>query len=239
MANSSTVEISVSHGQTIAFSAFGILLKQREVSKITEIRGYMDEATAQTAAAAAFADTTTMVTLYHATTGGGFVMASVLTGAITTAVAQRANEANMWKVVKTTTTYTWTAPTGHGWSTSRPASGTGAITSISTSRQAVTTIEGYTLFLTTTTSTREIRGCTAAEANAILTGRPSLIFPNDTLADEVWHCVRVATELGRVTIQAGHRYTLDSRFVSDAEGYNVSIHDTYITASGTNWSKVS
>ena len=228
------VELSVSHGQTIAFSAFGILLKQREVTKIVETRGYMDETTAQTAAAAAFADTTAMTTLYHGTTGGGFVMASVLTGAITTAVAQRANEANMWKVVKTTTTYTYTAPTGSSWSTTRPSAGTGNIISISNSRRAITTVEGYTLFAQETTSTREYRGCTAAEANSLLTNRPA-----DTLADHVWRCVRVATELGRVTIQTGHRYTVDSRFVSDAEGYNVAIHDTEITASGTNWSQYS
>lgn len=234
MANSSTVEISVSHGQTIAFSAFGILLKQREVSKITEIRGYMDETTAQTAAAAAFADTTTMVTLYHATVGGGFVMASVLTGTLTTAVASRANEANMWKVVKTTTTYTYTSPSGSSWSTTRPSAGTGNIISISNSRRAITTVGGYTLFAQETTSTREYRGCTAAEANYLLVNRPA-----DTLADHIWRCVHVATELGRVTIQTGHRYTVDSRFVSDAEGYNVSIHDTEITASGTNWSQLS
>ena len=228
------VELSVSYGQTIAFSAFGKVLKQREVTKITETRGYMDGATAQTDAAAAFADTTTMVTLYQATTGGGFVMASVITGSITTAVAQRANEANMWKVVKTQTTYSWIAPSGNSWSTTRPAAGTGAIVSISTSRRAVTTVDGYTLFQNETTSTREYRGCTAAEADYLLVNRPA-----DTLSDHVWICVRIATEIGRVTIQTGHRYTVDSRFVSDAEGYNVSIHDTEITASGTNWSQLS
>ena len=228
------VELSVSHGQTIAFSAFGILLKQREITKITETRGYMDGTSAQTAAAAAFADTTVMTTLYHPTTGGGFVMASVLTGAITTAVAQRANEANMWKVVKTTTTYSYTSPSGSSWSTTRPSAGTGNIISIGNSRTAVTTVEGYTLFAQETTSTREYRGCTAAEANYLLQNRPA-----DTLADHVWVCRVVATEIGRVTIQTGHRYTVDSRFVSDAEGYNVSIHDTEITASGTNWSQLS
>ena len=228
------VELSVSHGQTIAFSAFGILLKQREVTKIVETRGFMNETTAQTAAAAAFADTTAMTTLYHSTTGGGFVMANVLTGAITTAGAQRANEANMWKVVKTTTTYTYTSPSGSSWSTTRPSAGTGNIISISNSRRAITTVQGYTLFAQETTSTREYRGCTAAEANSLLVNRPA-----DTLADHIWRCVRVATELGRVTIQTGHRYTVDSRFVSDAEGYNVSIHDTEITASGTNWSQLS
>lgn len=226
------VELSVSHGQTIAFSAFGILLKQREVTKIVETRGYMDETTAQTAAAAAFADSTAMTTLYHPTTGGGFVMASVLTGAITTAVAQRANEANMWKVVKTTTTYTYTSPSGSSWSTTRPSAGTGNIVSISTSRRAITTVEGYTLFAQETTSTREYRGCTAAEANSLLINRPT-----DTLSDHIWRCMHLSTELGRVTIQTGHRYTVDSRFVSDAEGYNVSIHDTEITANGTNWSQ--
>ena len=228
------VELSVSHGQTIAFSAFGILLKQKEVVKIVETRGYMDASSAQTAAAAAFADTTVMKTLYHSTTGGGFVMASVLTGALTTAVAQRANEANMWKVIKTTTTYSYTAPSGSSWSETRPAAGSGSVVSISNSRRVLTSIEGYTLFALETTSTREYRGCTAAEANSLLTNRPA-----DTLADHVWKCVRVATELGRVTIQTGTRYTVDSRFVSDAEGYNVSVHETTITASGTNWSQVS
>lgn len=228
------VELSVSHGQTIAFSAFGILLKQREVVKIVETRGFMDETTAQTAAAEAFEDTTAMTTLYHSTTSGGFVMASVQTGAITTAVAQRANEANMWKVVKTTTTYTYTSPSGSSWSTTRPSAGTGNIISISTSRASITTVEGYTLFAQETTSTREYRGCTAAEANFLLANRPA-----DTLEDHIWVCRRVATELGRVTIQTGHRYTVDSRFVSDAEGYNVAIHDTEITASGTNWSQLS
>lgn len=228
------VELSVSHGQTIAFSAFGILLKQREVTKIVETRGYMDETTAQTAAAAAFADTTVMTTLYHSTTGGGFVMASVLTGAITTAVAQRANEANMWKVVKTTTTYTYTAPTGSSWSTTRPSAGTGNIISISNSRRSVTTVQGNTLYIQETTSTREWRGCTATEANTLLDGRPS-----DTLSDEIWVCKRITTEIGRATIQVGTRYTMDSRFVSDAEGYNVSLHTTTLAASGSNWSKLS
>jgi len=228
------VELSVSHGQTIAFSAFGILLKQKEVTKIVETRGYMDATTAQNAAAAAFSDTTAILTLYHPTTGGGFVMANVLTGAITVAVAQRANEANMWKVIKTTTTYTHTYPGGSSWSGTRPSAGSGNIISISNSRRAITTIEGYTLFAQETTSTREYRGCTAAEANFLLLNRPA-----DTLSDHVWRCVRVATELGRVTIQTGHRYTVDSRFVSDAEGYNVAIHDTQISASGTNWSQVS
>ena len=228
----SDVELSVSHGQTIAFSAFGKVLKQREVTKITETRGYMDGATAQSAAAAAFADTTTMVTLYQATSGGAFVMASVITGSITTAVAQRANEANMWKVVKTQTTYSWTAPSGNSWSTTRPAAGNGNIVSISTSRRVVTTVEGNTLYQNETTSTREYRGCTAAEANSLLLNRPT-----DTLSDHIWHCTHLSTELGRVTIQTGHRYTVDSRFVSDAEGYNVSIHDTEITAGGSNWSE--
>ena len=229
-----TVELSVSHGQTIAFSAFGILLKQREVAKVTEYRGYMDETTAQTAAAGMFADTTSMVTLYHATTGGGFVMASVLSGTLTTAVASWANEAKMWKVVKTETTYSYNAPSGSSWSTTRPSAGNGQVISISTSRRAITTVEGFTLFANETVSTREYRGCTAAEANTLLNNKPV-----DTLADHVWRCVSVATELGRVTIETGHRYTVDSRFVSDAEGYNVSIHDTYITASGTNWSQYS
>lgn len=228
------VELSVSHGQTIAFSAFGILLKQREITKISEVRGYMDGATAQSAAAAAFSDSTAMTTLYHTTVGGGFVMASVVTGSITTAVAQRANEANMWKVVKTTTTFSYTSPSGSSWSTTRPSAGSGNIISISNSRTAVTTVEGYTLFTQETTSTREYRGCTASEANILLNNRP-----DDTLQDSVWVCKKIATEIGRVTIQVGHRYTVDSRFVSDAEGYNVSIHDTEITASGTNWSRLS
>lgn len=229
-----TVELSQSHAQSIAFSAFGILLKQREVTTVTEYRGYTDAATAETAAAGYFADTTAMTTLYHATTGGGFVMASVMTGTLTTAVASRVNEANMWRVVKTATTYSYTSPSGSSWSTTRPSAGTGQIVSISNSRTAVTTVQGNTLFIQETVSTREWRGCTAAEANTLLNGRPS-----DTLADETWVCRHISTEIGRATIEVGTRYTMDSRFVSDAEGYNVSMHTTTRTASGSNWSKLS
>jgi hypothetical protein len=228
------VPLSVSHGQTIAYSANGLLLKQKEVVEVTEVRGYTNAASAKAAAAAAFSDTSKIINLFHTTQGGGFVMASVLSGNITTAVASRANEANMWRVVKTKSTYTHVAPVGGEWSTTRPSAGYGNIVSISNSQRIVTQVEGYTLFAEEVTSTREYRGCTAAEADNLLRNRPA-----DTLVNAVFVCKKIATEIGRVTTQVGKRYTVDSRYVSDTEGLNVSVHETTITVSGTSWSRLS
>lgn len=226
------VGISVSHGVSIAFSAFGLTLKQKEITTVTEYRAE-SEASAKALAASLFNDTTSKITLFHASEGGGFVMASVMTGKLTTATAHRANEAGMWNVTQTEVEYTWTTPDGTGgWSTTRPAAGGGFMSGISRARRVLTTVQGNELVATETTSTREWRGCTASEANSLI-----INCPNDTLSNKVFVCIRIATEIGQFTAQEGTRYTTDSRYVSDAEGYSVSRHQTTITVSGTNWRK--
>jgi len=228
------VPISKSVGQSVAFSAFGILLKQREVVEVTEYRGYADDDTAKDEADEMFADSSAITTLYHATTGGGFVMASVLTGTMTTAVAHRANEANMWVVTKTKTTYSYNAPTGSAWTTTRPAAGDGFVTGISRSVKVLTEVQGNALRATESASTKEWRGCTAAEASSLVANCPS-----DSLTNHTYRCVRIATEIGRFEAQSGTRYSMDSRFVSDAEGYNVTMTTTTVSVSGDNWTLVS
>lgn len=234
MADNYVVGISVAHGSSIAFAAYGLSLKQREKTTVTEYRA-QSEASAKELAASLFSDTTSQITLFHASQGGGFVMASVMTGKITTAVAHRVNEAGMWNVTATEVEYYWTAPDGTGgWSTVRPAAGNGFVSGISRARRVLTEVNGNALISTESTSTLEWRGCTASEASALVAN-----CPTDTLTNHEWKCTRFFDVLGRFTAQEGTRYTTDSRYVSDAEGYSVSRHITTITVSGSNWSKVS
>lgn len=227
----SNVTLSVQHGQSIAFSAYGIILKQKEVVTVVEERGYTTAEAAAAAAAAAFSDSTGQTTLYHPTSGGGFVMAAVMTGSLTTAVAHRVNEANMFSVTKTTTAYSYTAPSGSSWTATRPAAGNGFASSSSRARRILTEISGYALIATETSTTIEWRGCTPTEAALLLAN-----CPQDSLTDHEYKCVRIATELGRFTAQTGTRYNTQTRYISDAEGWSVSRTQTTITVSGTNWS---
>lgn len=227
------VPTSVSYAQSIAFSAYGLLLKQKEVVEVTEYRGYTDANTAKTDAAAFFADTTGQTQLFHPISGNGFVMASVMTGSLTTAVAHRVNEANMWAITVTTTTYSWTAPTGSAWTETRPAAGNGFTSGIGKAKRVLTVVEGNPLVSSENTSTQEWRGCTAAEAATLVANCPA-----DSLTTYTFKCTRIATELGRFEAQEGTRYTMESRYISDAEGYSVTKHTTTITVSGSNWSKV-
>lgn len=229
MANSATINKTISYGQTIAFSAYGLILKQKEVTEVTEIRAYTSYATAKAAAEGYFSDTSTQITLYHTTDGGGFVMASVMGGSIQTATASRVSEAGFYTVTVTKITYDNTG-SHSGWTTTRPAAGAGFVSGISRTKRGLTNVEGNQLWATETHNVREWRGCTAAEAASLVANCPA-----DSLTDQTYKCMRIATEIGRYVAQVGTRYSTDSRYISDAEGYSVTRTTTTITVSGSNW----
>lgn len=115
----SEVDTQVAPSSQILYSDFGVTLKQYQTTTVTEVRGMSEE---NAKAAAGVVDNTSSRT-YCRVVNGELVRVSVKTGTVVTSVANRDNEANGWKVVETSETYTCDTT---GWAVSGTGGETGS-----------------------------------------------------------------------------------------------------------------
>ena len=110
---------SLQSGSTIAYSANGLILRQREEVKTEECRGLTEAAA--TLLKGLDSDGTTSIIHYKAIgSNGEYAAVGIITGTKVTVSAFRANEAAGWNAVITTVTFS--ATDADGWTTTRPSS---------------------------------------------------------------------------------------------------------------------
>lgn len=114
-----------SHAPTsIAYSAHGLILRQKESVTVSEFRS-LTQAAADKLATRSSDSTTTTVYYKQISESGEYAAVAITTGSKTDYVPSRANEADGWHVTKTVTDYSAAAATG--WSTTRPTVATTGI----------------------------------------------------------------------------------------------------------------
>lgn len=120
------IPMSKTGGKTIAYSANNVILRQKEESAVHEIRG-ITEAAATLLKDLESDDTSTVIHYKAIGDNGEYAVVGLIIGTKKTVDAQRANEAEGWRVTITDTTYS--ASDANGWTTKRPsaASATGTV----------------------------------------------------------------------------------------------------------------
>lgn len=123
-----------SHPSTsIAYSANGLILRQKESVTVSEFRS-LTQAAAEKLATRSSDSTTTAIYYKAISESGEYAAVAITTGSKTDYVPSRANEADGWHVTKTVTVYS--AASATGWSTTRPSvTSSGIIVSEDASKQ--------------------------------------------------------------------------------------------------------
>lgn len=154
-----------SHAPTsIAYSANGLILRQKESVTVSEFRS-LTQAAADKLATRSSDSTTTTIYYKAISESGEYAAVAITTGSKTEYVPSRANEADGWHVTKTVTAYSAAAATG--WSTTRPSvTTTGIIVSEDADKQFLANSLGTSIYQNTSTVVKEYPFLTYAEAHA-------------------------------------------------------------------------
>lgn len=154
-----------SHAPTsIAYSANGLILRQKESVTVSEFRS-LTKAAADKLATRSSDSTTTTIYYKQIAESGEYAAVAITTGSKTDYVPSRANEADGWHVTKTVTVYSAAAATG--WSTTRPTvATTGIIVSEDADKQFLANSLGTSIYQNTSTVVKEYPFLTYAEAHA-------------------------------------------------------------------------
>lgn len=164
------IKTTIRVGSTIAYSANGLILRQKESETTTEIRGITESAAELLKGLES--DTTTTAIYYKAVGDNGeYAVVGLLNGTRTTVTGGRANEAGGWRVTISSVTYS--AGDADGWSTTRPSTATsvGIVvdykqTSVRQFNLASASGIFKVLYENAATTTREFQFLTESEANA-------------------------------------------------------------------------
>lgn len=221
---------SLHGGSTIAYSANGLILRQREDVKTEECRG-LSEAAA-TLLRDLESDGTSSVLHYKAIgQNGEYAVVGIVVGTKVTVSAYRANEAAGWRA--TINTITYSAGDANGWTTTRPssASSTGVVIDFQKTSERLYSflITGSTaadygiavLYQNKSITTREYRFLTQAEAE-------SLVYSLNSSGNRTSHIATFSRDL--VTVYKNfNTYThkaSTARYVSAENGWTVTCVET-------------
>ena len=192
-----------SHAPTsIAYSANGLILRQRESVTVSEFRG-LTKAAADKLATRSDDTTTTTIHYKAISESGGYAAVAITTGSKTDYVPSRANEADGWHVTKTVTVYSAAAATG--WSTTRPTAATsGIVVSEDADKQFLANSLGTSIFQNTSTVVKEYPFLTYAEAQAKVAAEKqagSRVY--DVQVATAWSTAEGVTAWKNVTVRGG------------------------------------
>lgn len=157
------VHISNNAATSIAYSAYGLNLRQKEETSVWEFRS-LTERSAEKLASLSSDSTTTSIYYKPIAESGEYAAVAIRTGTKTEYVPTRANEADGWHVIKTVSTLS--AASSTGWSTNRPSvSSTGIVISETNSSEFLASgIGNISIFQHTSTIIREYPFLTYSEA---------------------------------------------------------------------------
>jgi len=157
------VETGCNTSTSVAYSANGLILRQRETVTTTEYRG-LTKAAAKLLEGLDSDNTTTAIWYKQIGDSGDYASVSITTGTRVDYVPSRVDEGDCWQVVKTETDYG--AAATDGWTTTRPTvSSTGIVVSESTNKTFICyDAFGNGIFQNEKTVIREYPFLTYAEA---------------------------------------------------------------------------
>lgn len=213
---------------TIAYSANGLILRQKETVDVTEYRALTEAAAKKLKDLES--DSSVRTIYYHELPGGGdWVACGITTGSKVEVKASRVNEADGWRAVFTTTTYS--AANTSGWSTTRPsgATSTGIEISREPKKEYLYKAEGDTIFTNEEAVVVQYKFLTLAEARQLVAANTS----NTTSFRSYSHR---GTLVVSVSAWSGTIKTAREHYVDSDNGYTVEVTTRTFGASGTNWS---
>lgn len=226
------VFVSKNSGISLAYSANGLVLRQKEDVETHEYRGLSQAAAVKLLSLASNAVTSTIY--YKAIGSNGDVAAvGIQTGTVVDLTVSRDGDSGVFTVTRVDTTYS--AASTAGWDTTRPASSsTGVVTSKSKRSNRVYTYNGDSIYSYQETTTTEYRFLTQAEAASKVSAETSDSVGYTTYKHDA--TVSGSTIVGAtVAVQTGTTKTASSRYVDADRGFTVTVNATTYTASGTNW----
>ena len=224
------VDTESGSASTIAYSANGLILRQKESVDVTEYRA-LTEAAAKKLKGCEYDDTVRSI-YYHELPGGGdWVACGITTGTKTEVKASRVNEADGWRAVFTTTTYA--AADASGWSTVRPsgATSTGIEISREPNREYLYKADGDTIFTNEDAVVVQYKFLTLSEARQLVAANTSNTTYFRTYVHGAAPGIVVSVNAWTGTIVNAREHYVDSE-----NGYTVEVTTRTFGASGTNWS---
>lgn len=222
------VDTESGSASTIAYSANGLILRQKESVDVTEYRA-LTEAAAKKLKDLEY-DSSVRTIYYHELPGGGdWVACGITTGSKLEVKASRVNEADGWRAVLTTTTYT--ADDAYGWSTIRPsgATSTGIEISREPKKEYLYKAEGDTIFTNEEAVVVQYKFLTLAEARQLVAANTSNTTSFRSYSHNGTFTVSVSAWSGTIKTAREH-------YVDAENGYTVEVTTRTFGASGTNWS---
>lgn len=223
------VETGRNSATSIAYSANGLTLRQKETVTTTEYRGLTKAAAQQLEdLETAASDTTASVTYYHQIGDtSDYATVSLMTGGKVDYVPRREDEGDAWTCVKTETAYEAVgAGTGSGWTTTRPSGA--ASTGVQISKDMRKTWIWSNFYAVETTTVTEYRYLTLSEANAKVS--------DNTSNNVQMHTYTASSGLAWCYAQAGTAKTAAARYVDAENGYTVTVTQTDYSGEGSGWS---
>lgn len=221
------VKTDCASGSTIAYSANGLILRQKEDEVVFECRGLHQDAAALLLDLQS--DQTQTTTYYKAVGDNGeYAVVGIVTGTKTTVVGHRVNEAGAWNV--TITTLTFSATDASGWTTSRPSAAT-AVGIITDHQKTATRIDVLwkspgsdacaALYQNEETETREFQFLTHEEAVAKV---------NQYISDRTGQAKVIQIDYDTThrgfAIKDYTSYKVSARYVSPERGWTVVLIST-------------
>ena len=225
------VDTESGSASTIAYSANGLILRQKESVDVTEYRA-LTEAAAKKLKDLEY-DSSVRTIYYHELPGGGdWVACGITTGSKLEVKASRVNEADGWRAVLTTTTYT--ADDAYGWSTIRPSGATSTGIEISREPQQMYlwSAAGHAIYSTETAVVVQYKFLTLAEARALVSENTSNDTYYATYVYDVWGQGQPGATVVAVT---GTIKSAREHFVDWENGYTVEVTTRTLGASGNGW----
>ena len=221
---------SLHGGSTIAYSANGLILRQREDVKTEECRGLTEAAALLLKGLES--DNTSSVIHYKAVGDNGeYAVVGLVFGTKVTVSALRANEAAGW--IATISTVTYSADSADGWTTTRPSSASSAGVVIDFQQTSerlysalatASTAAGYgiaVLYQNADITTREYRFLTQAEAASLVSTLNASHIGAASVAQITVGGVTPKVEFKNYTLKKA-----SARYVSPESGWTVTCIET-------------
>ena len=225
------VDTESGSASTLAYSANGLILRQRESVDVTEYRALTEQAAKKLKQLEY--DNSVRTVYYHELPGGNdWVACGITTGSKLEVRASRVNEADGWRAVFTTTTYA--AADASGWSTTRPsgATSTGVEISRESTQEYHWSVNGSSIFRTETVVVVQYKFLTLAEAKNLVAANTSDNTSYETYKYDVWG---PGMPGAYATIRTGTIKTAREHFVDWENGYTVEVTTRTLGASGEGW----